>query len=161
MKNRRIKQFAVSFLVILSLAVSSVSAVCTCNSHDSNERSEHCQPNAKNHSPETKSDEHSHASGQHSHEVSSEHHHAESPETTNSTQSLSEAECCCVQSTPKVFAKNETVKIEKQAAVLTRFAPLEIAFVSKTIRVESEFTAPLYLTDSFYNLSPGRAPPVS
>ena len=161
MKNRRIKQFAASFLVVLSLLVSSVSAACTCAGHVANEQSKHCQPEAENYSGKAKSNEHSHHSNEHSHEVSSQHQHRETSKTKDLTASLSEGECCCIQSAPRVSLKTETVKIEKQAAVLNGISLFDIAFVPEIIRFKSEFVASLYLTDSFYNLPPGRAPPVS
>ena len=160
MKNRRLKQFAASLFVVLSLLVSSVSAACTCATHRAIEQSEHCQPKANNHSHQAAQSEHPHASHEHSDEVSGEHRHAESADTKDFAQALSAAECCCVQPAPQVSAKIETVKIEKQAAILNRISLFEIAFVPEIIRAESRFVATLYLTDSFYNLSPGRAPPV-
>ena len=139
MKNQRLKQFAAGFLIVFSLFVSSVSA-CTCSRHE--EKAETDSSSCHEHSQEKKVES---------------HHDADSPQTVQTL--ISETECCCVQPARRVFAKSETVKIEKQSlAVLPAFA-VKTAFVSQTVSVKSEFVAPFYLTDSFYNLTPGRAPP--
>ena len=142
MKNQRLKQFGTSLLIVLSLFVSSISAACTC-AHENAEAAE-CS-----HSEQQ----------QHSHEGASENHsHFDSAEVVSISES--EAECCCAPTAPKVSAKAVNLKIEKQFSVLSRTSPIEIAFVAQKIRVKSEFVTPFYLTDSFHNLSPGRAPPV-
>lgn len=73
---------------------------------------------------------------------------------------LTEGECCCVQSAPKVFAKPETIKLEKQAALVSRISPPELlSSVEEYFSPETVFLKPFYLSNSFYKLTPGRAPP--
>lgn len=153
MKESKLKQFAISLLVVLSLFASSVSA-CAC-SHDSIQSAagEHCQPPSQ-HLHEAKDD------APHSHGEAAEHHHADSAETKNVSPVLSEKECCCIKPAPKVFAKSETVKTEKQFAKISSSASVEINVIVQINSVRTtEFIRPFYLSDSFYNLSPGRAPP--
>lgn len=149
MKNERLKQFILSLFVALSLLSSSVSAVCSCASHESQASGHsHCEPPTKEHS-----------ANRHSHEIADEN----SRESSFETVSVSESEpgdCCCVQSAPRVFAKTECVKLEKQTAAILPFAPIEFVSISQTVPVKTvDFAAPFYLSDSFHNLTPGRAPP--
>lgn len=140
MKNWRLKQMTASFLVVLSLFVSSVSA-CGCSRHQ--ESTEADSPSCHEHSQKEKVENNDGANS------------AETIQTV-----ISETECCCVSPAPKALAKSETVKIEKQSLAILPTTPIKIAFVQKIVLVESEFTTPFYLTDSFHNLTPGRAPPV-
>jgi hypothetical protein len=136
--NGRLKQFAASFVVVLSLFVSSVSA-CACSHH---QQVETVSSSCHGHSHSTKAETHQHTT---------------SLETAQAL--VSETECYCIQPAPRVFAKSENVKIEKQVSNLAQISPVEIVFVPQTTSVKSEFITPFYLTDSFYNLTPGRAPP--
>lgn len=64
MKNRQLKQFAASFLVVLSLLASSVSAACNC-AREHEESAQYC-----------------HSEHRQSREIAGEHHHdADSAET--------------------------------------------------------------------------------
>jgi hypothetical protein len=94
MKNQRLKQFTVSLLVVLSLFVSSVSA-CTCAHHQ--EKVEADVSSCHQHSPKAE---------------------AEQQFGTNPFEKIqsviSETECCCIQPAPKVVAKSESIKIDKQ-----------------------------------------------
>jgi hypothetical protein len=139
MKNQRLKQFSASFLVVLSLFVSSFAAACTC-SHEHKQVAEHCHPEQQD-----------------SHEISGGHNYEPSTEILETN--VSQPDCCCIQSAPKVSVKIENLKIEKQFSVFNQLSRVESAFVPQTILVESEFLTRFYLTDSFYNLTPGRAPP--
>lgn len=154
MQKQRIKQLGASFLIVLSLFVSSISAACTC-SHES-KIGEHCQ-----NSTETKNDEH--AAHEHSRETSGANVHHQHEEKTNSSQfaSMTESNCCCVvQLAPRAVAKAENVKIEKHPAAILPATPLEFALNHQPISIKSgEFFKAFYLSDSFHNLAPGRAPP--
>ncbi|MET0752764.1 MAG: hypothetical protein ABWZ66_05305 [Pyrinomonadaceae bacterium] len=82
----------------------------------------------------------------------------ESPETVQTT--ISEGECFCIQPAPKLIAKSEKVKIEKQQIAVVSYLSLQVTFAVRANPVRTDFVKPFFLTDSFYNLTPGRAPPV-
>jgi hypothetical protein len=74
--------------------------------------------------------------------------------------SFSEQECCCIQPAPQAFVKADKFKFSNLVVAIlpaslmnTEIAPL---FVSVNL---TPFIKPFYLSDSFYNISPGRAPP--
>ncbi len=149
MKNAKLKQFAISLLALLSL-FASASAACACSHHQAKQETDSPAASAASscheHSEETKPAEDSNA--------------AVSPETAEAK--AFGGGCVCFQTAPKIFVKSETVKIKKQAtaatvAVLTRLEPVA---VSQIASVKLDFNQPFYLSDSFHNLSPGRAPPV-
>lgn len=151
-------KLAVSFWIVLSLFVSSVSA-CTC-AHNSVQAENHCQPNSTQNLSESKNESHSHSHEALSHESNTEHQPATSTEDFSDSFSL--AECCCLQSAPRVFAKSETVKLEKQTAkVLLNPA---IDFQSNAAVVEAatfDFVTSVYFSNSFRNPKSPRAPPHS
>lgn len=73
---------------------------------------------------------------------------------------VSKNDCSCIQSASKVFTKNETLKVEKHLALTPAAIRSEINVVAPITEFKPiEFESPFYLSDSFYNLSPGRAPP--
>jgi hypothetical protein len=85
---------------------------------------------------------------------------ADSVETNseiNQTGELNVPWECSIESAPKVFAKNENIKIEKQSVTTARLKLPEAEFASSIISFQSVFVAPFYLSDSFYIYSPGRA----
>lgn len=136
MQVRKFKQFGLILICILSLFVSSVSS-CTCL-----------------HNEETAETN-----------VSPCHEHSETAGTTNrnddndsfsETWIVSEDDCICIQPQSEAVAKSENYKAAKQVAT---HAPVTIAFISQYFSEKVFFSKPLYLSDSFYNLSPGRAPP--
>jgi type III secretory pathway component EscR len=136
MNKQRLRQISVSFLIVLSFFVSSTAA-CACSHHIENVEVE----------------------------VSSCHEHSETKQNNNTNfdenvqQFCSDDDCCCFQSAPRVFSKSETVKIEKQTAVLP-LARVEIKAVATVVSVENTyFEKPFYLSDSFYNIKSPRAPP--
>lgn len=139
MKSVKLKQFAVSLLAILSLFASSVSA-CACSHHQ--EKPEVSPASCHGHPAETKT-------GQ--------NHGGKSSESIITT--VSEPGCFCLQPAPKVVAKSENIKVKKHVAAFPFVKPIEIAFVRQVVSVKIDFSKRLYLSDSFYNLSPGRAPP--
>jgi len=133
---KKSKQITVGFLIVLSLLVSSIAA-CVCSHHAEK--------------VETK--------------VSSCHDHAEAKQETASPEKVSQFdsndECNCIQPAPRIFAKSETIKFEKQAAVLP-LSPVEIKAVSQIVSDSGVyFEKPFYLSDSFYNLKSPRAPPAA
>jgi hypothetical protein len=139
MKSVKLKQFGLAFCLLVSLFVSSVSA-CTCSHHPEKVETEvsSCHQHSENGQTE-------------------QHHDADSNEKAQSL--VSQDECCCIEPAPKVVAKVENIKIEKQKLAAFSPLPVETAFVPQTISVKSEFSRKFYSTDSFYNLTPGRAPP--
>jgi len=139
MKSIKFKQFALSLAALLSLFVSGVSA-CACSHHQIQD--------------ETKS------SSCHEH---SPHQKAAQDQKNNldgKIKSLvSEAECTCFQSASKFVTKSEINKFGKHIAAISLEVPAKIVSVPQTIGDQIRFSKPLYLSDSFYNISPGRAPP--
>jgi hypothetical protein len=154
MKKQKLKQFGLILCCIFSLLVSSVSA-CTCDHGSSPAKtSEHCQP--QSHSHEIKADL------SHAHDKSSapNHHDDDLAKTDAISLSLSQPECCCIKPAPKVYAKSETVKAEKQVAGIHSATRIELDLTLQIVSVKTiELIRPFYLSDSFYNVSPGRAPP--
>ncbi|HEX8734475.1 MAG TPA: hypothetical protein VF721_04080 [Pyrinomonadaceae bacterium] len=137
-----LKQFVLISCCVLSLLASSVSA-CICPHHREKTLTE--APSCHSHAAENVA-------------AVEQTNNADSPETINTSASEADA-CCCVQPAPKVVAKSENVKLEKQAAAESAATPLAVVFAVQIVSVENNLPKPLYLTDSFYNLSPGRAPP--
>lgn len=153
MKNQRLKQFAASFLIVLSLFASSISAACSC-SHEMKD-GEHCQ-----NSVETKNEPH--AAHRYLHETQNASAHCHDNKTDSAKiASISEGECCCLaQPAPRAVAKTENVKIEKQQAAILSATKIEFVLIHQIVSIETaRFAAPFYLSDSFHNLTPGRAPP--
>jgi len=133
---KKSKRLAVGFLIVLSLFVSSVAA-CVCSHHAEKVETE----------------------------VSSCHGHSETAQETNSAEKVSKLdsndECFCIQPAPRVFSKSETIKFEKQMAVLP-LSQVEIKTVSQIVSDSGGFfEKPFYLSDSFYNLKSPRAPPAA
>ena len=132
---KKTKQIAGGFLIILSLFVSSVAA-CVCSHHAEKVEAE----------------------------VSSCHEHSEpapAAPTGQVRQIDSNDDCGCIRPAPRVFSKSETIKIEKQAAVLT-FSLAGTKAVLTAVSVENFFfEKPFYLSDSFYNSKSPRAPPAA
>lgn len=147
MKTGRLKQFGISFLIVLSLLVSSISA-CACTHHHPEK--------AEQEKVETEIVS-CHGT---SHEAKPENHHqtVETPETVQT--SISERECCVIQPAPQAVSKSENFKLEKQQPALLPKSAIEIKAVPQLVSVKTiEFEAPFYLSDSFYNISPSRGPP--
>ena len=129
-------QISVSFLLVLSFFISSAAA-CICSHHLDNV--EVAAPSC------------------HEHSESKPHHETSFDE--NTPQLDTDEDCCCIQSAPRAFSKSETLKIEKQAAVVPS-TRIEIKAVSTFVPAENTyFEKPFYLSDSFYNIKSPRAPP--
>ncbi len=145
MRLLKLKQFGLVLCCIVSLFVPTF-ATCICPQMQAS--SAHC-----------------HSEHQSSQKASCEHHQedsgtAASPSETIQT-TISEPDCCCASpAPPRAFAKSETVKIEKQVAVTVQPSRIEINITPQVVSVKTiVFARPFYLSDSFYNISPGRAPP--
>lgn len=140
MRRIKITRFGAVFYLIISLLVSTISA-CACSHHTGKVETDG-----------------SSAGHQHSETVATESHH--NPAANQSARYVdSQDECCCVAPPSKISVKSENVKVEKHRLTIATVSPIEIVFVPQIVSVKSEFTAPSYLTNSFYNLTPGRAPP--
>jgi hypothetical protein len=137
MKSVKLKQFVISVLIILSLFVSSAAA-CVCSHHQ--EKVEASVPSCHKHSEQQKT---------------------EAKQDPSIESVNSEIECTCFQLDSKINAKSGTIKFEKRVGAAAALTPVKIVFVSRIAAPKISFSKPLYLSDSFYNLAPGRAPPVS
>jgi hypothetical protein len=83
-------------------------------------------------------------------------------ETTTDICVGNEADCICAQTGSRVVAKAERPHVSQNAAVLTVTAETTLTPSTPLIvATRVEFERPFYLTDSFYNLSPKRGPPLS
>ena len=141
MKSQRLKQFSFSFLAVLSLFVSSISACCCA----------HHQEKAETEVP---------ACHQQTNETKAENHHDNASSEVDRTDVLNTVCECFRQSAPEVYAKSENVKIEKQAAAQTPYVSFQIDSITRIISVElNDYSKPFYLSDSFYNIKSPRAPP--
>lgn len=152
MKKAKLKQKGLAIYLVVSLFVSAISAG-TCLHHPKEART----------TADTSS-HHQHSEGAHE-QISSEHHesndHHESADSSETARSVvPDEKCCCIEPARKVVAKIENLKIEKQSLIGLPASRVTIAFIPQKLTVKSEFIAPFYLTDSFYNISPGRAPPI-
>jgi hypothetical protein len=138
-QTRKLKQLVLILCGALSLFVSSF-GTCVCSHHQEKGKTE--------------------ALSRHSHAAAAEPTNDAGSAAKTINPSASEADdCCCVQPAPKVVAKSETVKPVKQTAAHPAATPAAVAFAAQVIPAQNCLPKPLYLTDSFYNLSPGRAPP--
>ena len=139
MNSPKLKQFALALCVVLSLFASSVAA-CGCSHHQ----------------------EISETGASSCHQDSAQNHSGEMPMSATDSATFERTDdCLCVQAAPRVFAKSEVVKIEKQAAAI---APV-VSMAAKPTAIVSaveivHFIKPFYLSDSFDNLKSPRAPPV-
>ena len=136
MKHARLKQFVICILTILSLSASSVAA-CACSHHGKRKEAE--APSCHKHPKTKKQEQNNNASF----------------ESVNT-----EVECACFTNLSNIFTKSSNLKFEKQAAAASAKTAAATVFVSQTAPASYTFSKPLYLSDSFYNLAPTRAPPV-
>ena len=143
--TRKFEKIAASILIVFSLFVSSVAACC-CDHHEEKAEIETASCHAQTAEAKT--------------ETKAANHH-EITDSNDAAQFIAiNAKCeCSAFSAPKVYAKNENVKVEKQALTSETIKLPEAEFAASIIAFESDFAAPFYLSDSFYNISPGRAPP--
>ncbi|MDQ4120658.1 MAG: hypothetical protein M3209_04330 [Acidobacteriota bacterium] len=150
----KIKQISLVLCCIFSLFVSSVLACYCAHSEFAQQKEQDCaqQPTANEEKAENHSADH------HSHSASRESRHETSSET--GINHVDHQDACCIQYAPKIYAKSKGIAIQKQSALLLTLALVELKLVSQVASVETiQFAAPFYLSNSFYNLTPGRAPP--
>jgi len=69
-------------------------------------------------------------------------------------------ECVCDSLRAKIVARLDVLKLKKHAAHVSIETIVTVVAQPLTTRHEIAFEKPFYLTDSFYNLSPKRGPPV-
>ena len=73
--------------------------------------------------------------------------------------SLDDSPCICFDNSSKLSAKSGSTKLKNQPAIAT-VAMADVAFdTGISDKALSEYAKPFFLSDSFYNISPGRAPP--
>ncbi len=149
MKSTRLRQLSLAFCLLVSLFVSSVSA-CACSHHPENVETVKAESSSC----------HQHSEKETERDVVKAEQQQDIISDENAQSIVPIDECCCIQAFPRIVAKSETIKIEKQALSILPFSTIEPHFVLQIVTVESDFITPFYLTDSFYNLTPGRAPPI-
>lgn len=147
MKLIDFKQLTLSLLAILSLFASTVSA-CSCSHHQGK--------------AEIQID--FSASSCHEHHPTKSETDDEAAAENFENASFSSESCVCYQTAPKVFAKAETIKVEKNSSIAAVTSALwkqnENVLIAIFIAPKIDFIKPFYLSDCFYNLSFGRAPPI-
>ena len=137
--NKRLQQFAIGLLTVLSLLISSVEG-CTCSHHEADGTSE----------------------------PASHHRHSEMSEAAESHDShvedanaclASDADCVCAVPASKFVAKPAGIKLKKQVPTISIKTSIRFAVVRQMDTARVDFVKPFYLSDSFYNLAPKRGPP--
>lgn len=139
MKKLKFLQYLTGLLVILSLFASSVIA-CDCAHHQEKletKISSSCHDESSAHSD----------------------NHQNNEKSKDSTNIVCESVCVCVASPPQASVKSEILKIEKQIAVIPVIIKAASFFQLSPQIVKISFEKSDFLTDSFYSLTPGRAPP--
>jgi hypothetical protein len=133
---RRLKQVTAGIFVVLSLFVSSIAA-CACAHHSHPEKVEVEAPSCHDQAHTEKTDS--------------------QPVVTDSADASCE---CLVKSPPKVFFKNENLKIEKQAVSLAKEETVvDLVPVGATTGTTACYRTITFVSRDFHNLTPGRAPP--
>lgn len=142
MKNRRLKQFILSLMVVLSLLASSVSAARVCSHHG--------QASAENHAASC-------------HQMMM--NDAETTQVSDSNEAASsDVGCHCFVKLPQPFVvgKSETVKTQKNPAVLPlMITPEKASVVAEIAPVKSLSARHFYNSNRLRKLLPARAPPVA
>ena len=135
--DKRLQQFAIGILIVLSLLASSASA-CTCSHHGSD----------------------SEVLPRHHHSEMSEAAESHDSHIENTTTCIvSDADCVCEVTASKFVVKSDSIKLNKQVPTLSIEASIPVAVVRQTDMARAEFPKPFYLSDSFCNLAPKRGPP--
>lgn len=134
-KFRECRQLAVGLLAVLSLFVISVSA-CACT---------------HNHHPVEKVEE----------ETPSCHKPAHDDRSQPELNDAADASCDCVLTTgPRVYAKHENLKIEKQSpAASAEDIHANLVAIARPPVTSNFYSPEIYISPHYYNSSPGRAPP--
>jgi hypothetical protein len=143
MKSKKLRQITASIFVLLSLCVSSIAA-CACAHH----LSETGQVETEQSS--------CHESGNHV-ETAPQLETAVEDGTSDRINSSCE---CFLQAAPRVSIKNENLKVAKQAIVQTAIDPERVLVHASLSYVFAGFySSAIFVSDPYYNLPPGRAPP--
>lgn len=133
MKQRWAQIFA-GVLIGIALFVSSASA-CVCPHHEQE--------------PEKKS-------------ISCHEHTDETPsqaESAGTLPVLSEGDCYCIQPSPRAISKSEKIRFDGKTLPASRLSLPKPVYSATNFFISETLPKPEYLSDSFYNLPPGRAPP--
>ena len=134
MELMRVRHLLIAIGLIASMLASAVSA-CACHHHDAEVE------------PETVPACHQHQTKEKAHAPDS------------GMPSISDCDCACFESVNRFSARSEPVKLKHQPTAAVGAATeivVPIAIVHPHLAV---YKKPRFLTDSFYNISPGRAPP--
>ena len=137
--NKRLQQFAIGLLTVLSLLISSVEG-CTCSHHEADG------------TPEPASHQH------HSEMSEAAESHDSHVEDTNACLA-SDADCVCAVPASKFVAKPAGIKLKKQVSTISIKTSIPFVVVPQTDTSRAVFVKPFYLSDSFFNLPPNRGPP--
>jgi hypothetical protein len=135
-KIGRYRRHAAGLLAVLSLLVASVSA-CACTHHHPVEKVE-------------------------AEEVSSCHKPVHNEKQSQpELMDAADAFCKCVLKTgPRVYAKHENLKIEKQAlAASAEDLRPDLVPVTVAAATSNFYSSEIHIAPHYYNYSPGRAPP--
>jgi hypothetical protein len=142
MKSKKLRQITASIFVLMSLCVSSIAA-CACAHH-----------HAETGQVETEQSS-CHGSGDHV-ETAPQAAPAEA-DTKNGIDSSCE---CFMQAAPRVSIKNENLKVAKQAIAQTAIDSERVLVQTGPYYISAGFySTELFVSDPYYNLTPGRAPP--
>jgi len=132
----RFRRLGIAAGLIVSMLASAVSA-CACHHHTAEAEPE-TVPACHRHRAEAK---------------------ASAPDA--GTPSISDSDCACFESAERLSAKSEPIKLHHQPLAAAK-AAAEIEVLAAIVDARfAVYTKPRFLTDSFYNISPGRAPPRS
>jgi hypothetical protein len=131
----RYKRLAAGLLAVLSLFVASVLA-CACTHHHPAEKVK-------------------------AEEITSCHKPAHKDESQPELIDAAKASCECILRTgPRVYAKHENLKIEKQTpAPSVEYVRPDLIAVSQAYSSPVYYSPEIYISPHYYNSSPGRAPP--
>jgi hypothetical protein len=136
LEMQKLKQVTAGIFVVLSLFVSSIAA-CACAHHSHPEKVEVEAPSCHEQAHTEKTDS--------------------QPAVTDSADTSCE---CLVKSPPKIFFKNENLKIEKQALSLATEDPIvDLVPVGAASAPIAYYRTISFVSRDFHNLTPGRAPP--
>jgi hypothetical protein len=83
----------------------------------------------------------------------------EPAEPAENGPAVTDCACACFERTPQLYSKSNSFKVT-EAGQVDNVATISLARVVSVLVVPNVFLhRPAYLSDPFYNLSPGRAPP--
>jgi len=142
-KARRSSQVLAGILAALSLCVSSVAACACTHHHPAAVQVETEQSSC--HGP-------AHQAGAASRQ--------ETPDEADERNGIDSSCECFMQAAPRASIKNENLKVGKQAMARTVTDPETVIVQVGASYVSNGFYSPeIFVSDPYYNLTPGRAPP--